>query len=224
MRAMQLIFMLTRQDRTVEDCLEVLELVLPLGVRHIGFKDVGVERPVLRRLNEAIRAAGVTSYMEVVSTTRDACLDSVRVAAEIGVDRLLGGTLVDETLAILAGGPVAYFPFVGRPEGHPTRLGGTAARIADDCGRASDLGCAGVDLLAYRAFEAEPGEILRAARSATRGELIVAGSIDSPARVRAVREAGADAFTVGTAVFDGAFSSGKADVASQISNILATTD
>jgi hypothetical protein len=218
---MKFIFMLTRNDRTVESGLEVLEAVLPLGVRHIGFKDVGVERPVLRLLNEAIQAAGGTSYMEVVSTTREECLDSVRIAAEIGVDRLLGGTLVDETLAILAGGPVAYFPFVGRPEGHPTRLGGSAAKIADDCGRASDLGCAGVDLLAYRAFEAEPGEVLRAARRATRGELIVAGSIDSPERVGVVHAAGADAFTVGTAVFDGAFSPGKGDIASQIVDILA---
>ncbi len=220
---MQFIFMLTRQDRTVEDCLDALEVVLPTGVRHIGFKDVGVARPVLRRLNEAIRAAGGTSYMEVVSTTRESCLDSVRAAAEIGVDRLLGGTLVDETLAILAGGPVAYFPFVGRPMGHPTRLGGTATGIADDCARASDLGCAGVDLLAYRAFEAEPREVLRAARGATRGELIVAGSIDSAERVRAVGAAGADAFTVGTAVFDGAFSPGGGDLASQIADIIAAT-
>ena len=36
------IFMLTRADRTVDDCLEVLEEVAGLGLSHIGFKDVGV--------------------------------------------------------------------------------------------------------------------------------------------------------------------------------------
>ena len=34
--------MLTRQDQTVPDCLEVLEYIRPLGLTHIGFKDVGV--------------------------------------------------------------------------------------------------------------------------------------------------------------------------------------
>ena len=40
---MNFIFMLTRRDQTVDDCLETLDLVADIGVRHIGFKDVGVE-------------------------------------------------------------------------------------------------------------------------------------------------------------------------------------
>jgi hypothetical protein len=37
---MDFIFMLTRNDRTVVDCLKVLEQVSSLGLKHIGFKDV----------------------------------------------------------------------------------------------------------------------------------------------------------------------------------------
>jgi hypothetical protein len=40
--------------------------------------------------------------MEVVSTLREACLRSAR-ARDIGIDRLLGGTEVEEVLEILAG-------------------------------------------------------------------------------------------------------------------------
>jgi len=213
--------MLTRDDQTIEDGLDVLDIVMETGVKHIGFKDVGVDRDTLATLAERIKAAGAVSYMEVVSTTPDACLASARTAVEIGVDRLLGGTEVEPTLALLDGSGIAYYPFPGRPEGHPTRLGGRADEIAADCRRFEALGCAGADLLAYRATEAEPLDLVRAARGALAGELIVAGSVDSPARIRALAEAGADAFTIGTAAFDGSFSPRKGSLRAQLQDILA---
>ena len=53
---MDFIFMLTRGDKTVEDCLDVLAQVAPLGLKHIGFKDVGAARSTLSRLTERIAA------------------------------------------------------------------------------------------------------------------------------------------------------------------------
>jgi hypothetical protein len=133
----------------------------------------------------------------VVSTSSEACLRSARVARDIGVDRLLGGTQVEEVLAILAGCPVRYLPFPGRPFDHPTKLAGTAAQIEDDCRRFQTLGCAGVDLLAFRATEADPLELVRAARRGTDGFLLIAGSVQRPDQIRALAAAGADAFTIG---------------------------
>src|SRR3546814_1334774 len=78
----------------------------------------------------------------------------------------------------------------------------------------------GVDLLAYRATEADPLELVRAARRATRGTLVVAGSIDSLARIRALAQAGVNAFTIGSAAFDGAFSPRKDELAAQLEEIL----
>ena len=46
---MNFIFMLTRQDRTVADCLDVLAQIAPLGLKHIGFKDIGVDPQTLAR-------------------------------------------------------------------------------------------------------------------------------------------------------------------------------
>ncbi len=215
--------MFTRDDQTVEDCLEVFDAIRDVGVRHLGFKDVGVGARVLARLVERIKAAGATSYLEVVSTTPEACLRSARTAVEIGVDRLLGGTAVEPILEIAAGRGVAYYPFPGRPEGHPTRLGGRPEDIARDCRQFARLGCAGVDLLAYRATEAAPLDLVRAARAATPGHLVVAGSVNTPARVRELRAAGADAFTVGSAAFDGSFSPRKGLLASQLRDILAAS-
>src|SRR5688572_2418673 len=186
---MDFCFMLTRSDQTIEDCLEVLDEIQPLGLTHVGFKDVGVPPAVLGELAARIKSAGATSYMEVVSTTPEAVLASARVAREIGIDRLLGGTQVEEVLAILDGSPTQYLPFPGRPFDHPTKLGGTAADVEADCRRFTARGCAGVDLLAYRATEADPIDLVRAARRGTDGYLLVAGSVGTPARVRALAAA-----------------------------------
>jgi hypothetical protein len=217
---MDFCFMLTRSDQTIEDCLEVLDEIQPLGLTHLGFKDVGVPPAVLGELAARIKSAGATSYMEVVSTTPAAVLASARVAREIGIDRLLGGTQVEEVLAILDGSPTQYLPFPGRPFDHPTKLGGSAADVEADCRRFTARGCAGVDLLAYRATEASPIDLVRAARRGTDGYLLVAGSVGTPARVRELKAAGADAFTVGSAVFDGSFSPLHGSLRSQLRAVL----
>ncbi len=220
---MDFIFMLTRQDQTVLDALDVMAEIAPAGLTHIGFKDVGVDKPTLKALNKAIKTAGATSYMEVVSTSPEAALQSARVAAEIGIDRLLGGTNVSETLGILKGTGIAYYPFPGKPVGHPTKLGGTAELVEGQCRKFLEMGCAGVDLLAYRATEADPLALTRAARKGLgpRGGLICAGSVDSPQRIADLKSAGCDAFTIGSAAFDGSFSPRKGGLLSQLKDILA---
>lgn len=49
--------MLTRRDETIEDADEVLDIAASIGVRHIGFKDVGASREAVHRLTSAIRRA-----------------------------------------------------------------------------------------------------------------------------------------------------------------------
>jgi uncharacterized protein related to proFAR isomerase len=217
---MDFVFMLTRSDQTVADSLEVLDDIRPVGLTHIGFKDVGVEPDVLAELTRRIKAMGATSYMEVVSTSREACLRSARVARDIGVDRLLGGTLVEDVLEILAGSAVRYLPFPGRPFEHPTKLAGSAAQVEDDCRRFQAMGCAGVDLLAYRATEADPLDLVRAARRGTSGILLVAGSVHRPEQIRALAAAGADAFTIGSALFDGSYAPRLGSLRSQLTAVL----
>jgi hypothetical protein len=217
---MDFIFMLTRDDQTVEDCLEVYEAVQAVPLRHVGFKDVGVDVDTLRRLHDRIKDDGRTTYMEVVSTSRESCLRSAATGAKIGVDRLMGGTQVSEVLELLRGSATGYFPFPGIPSGHPTKLGGTPARIEADTRAMVEAGCAGVDLLAYRATEADPLDLVRAARRATDKPIVVAGSINSPARIRDIRAAGADLFTIGTAALDGSFSPRFGLLANQLRRIL----
>ncbi|MGW7363485.1 HisA/HisF-related TIM barrel protein [Streptomyces sp. NPDC054841] len=202
---MDFIFMLTRDDRTVRDCLELVDSLADVGLRHIGFKDVGVDAGTLAALHRRIRATGATSCLEVVSTSRERALDSARMAVDLGVDQLMGGIWAEETLELLRGTGIRYLPFPGTPSGHPTRLGGTPEQVAEQCRRFEAAGCDGVDLLAYRATDADPMELVRSARAATSGRLVVAGGIDSRERIAALAAAGVDAFTVGSAAMAAAF-------------------
>ncbi|MER8072244.1 HisA/HisF-related TIM barrel protein [Streptomyces sp. NPDC094034] len=217
---MDFIFMLTRDDRTVTDCLEVLDTIDGLGVTHIGFKDIGVSHDTLARLHTRIRDMGATTYLEVVSTNREQALTSVRTATELGVDWLMGGTWIEETLGLLHGTSIGYLPFAGEPRGHPTVLAGGPDRIAEDCRRAQAAGCAGVDLLAYRATDADPLDLVRAARAATTGRLVIAGSITSTDQIQSLASAGADAFTIGSAAFDGSLQPHAGTLRSQLAPLV----
>ncbi len=215
------IFMLTRSDETIADCLDTWDAVERVGLLHAGFKDVGVETATLVELNRRMQSCGVTTYLEVVSTSTQACLSSARAAVTIGVDRLMGGTLIDDTMRIIEGSDVDYLPFPGLPAGHPTRLGGDAELVERQCREFDQRGCAGVDLLAYRASEANPLDLVRAARRGTSGYLVVAGSISTATQIEDLRIAGADAFTIGSAVFDGSFTPTKGHIVSQLRDVMA---
>ncbi len=218
---MDFIFMLTRDDRTVPDCLEVFDVVADLGIPFVGFKDVGADTATLGELTRRIHASGARACMEVVSTTSQRIRESMFTARELGVDRVLGGQDAAYAAEILSPAGIDYYPFPGAPRGHPTELGGCEDAIARDCRAARDAGCAGVDLLAYRAVEADPVALAKAARRALGdGYLIVAGSIDSPQRMRTMADAGADAFTIGTAVFEETIFPGQAGPRAQCRAVL----
>lgn len=195
------IFMLTKDDRTVSNAVQVYSSLSRSPLRHVGFKDIGVPLDELKALARLIKADGRQVMLEVVSTSREAEMRSVEAALEIGVDYLLGGRHAEEATRLLKGSGIRYFPFAGRTVGHPTKLTGSI----DDAVRLAALpGVHGLDLLAYR-FAGDVEELTRRVVKAVSVPVIAAGSIDSAERVQAMRQAGAWAFTVGSAVFDGSF-------------------
>ena len=217
---LRFIFMLTRNDRTVADASQQLQTALSLGVRHIGFKDIGLPLKQLKNLNAAIKAGGATSYLEVVSLDRESEIVSAKAAAEIGVDILLGGTRVDDVLPIIKNTGIKYFPFPGRITGHPSVLEGTIEEIVESAKAiAGRDGVHGLDLLAYRSAENVP-ELMRAVCAAVSKPVYVAGSIATAERIAIVQGAGAAGFTIGTAALDGKYPADGSDVPSQLTAII----
>lgn len=218
--ALRFIFMLTRNDRTVPDAMEQLKVAQTLGIRDIGFKDIGLPLAQLQELNQAIQAGGATSYLEVVSLDRESEIVSAKAAAEIGVDVLLGGTRVDDVLPVLRGTSIRYYPFPGRITGHPSVLEGSIGDIVASAKAITARdGVHGLDLLAYRSKEDVPA-LMKAVCDAVDKPVIMAGSIDTPERIALVRQAGAAAFTIGTAALDGKYPAPAQDVRAQLAAIL----
>lgn len=199
------IFMLTRQDRTVANALDLLPEVLAAGVRHIGFKDVGLPLPGLQQLADAIRAAGAVSYLEVVSLDEASEAASAQAAVALGVDVLMGGTRPEVVLPLLRGTPIRYYPFPGAVTGHPSVLGGSIADIVASAQRMAALeGVHGLDLLAYR-FAGDVPALIQRVCAAVDKPVVVAGSIDRAERIEAAVVGCAAGLTVGTAALDGVF-------------------
>ncbi|MDJ0631355.1 MAG: methylglyoxal synthase [Rhodobacter sp.] len=221
--AFDFILMLTANDRTIPDARVRLEEALEGGVRHIGFKDVGLPVEDLKGLADAIRQAGGRSYLEVVSLDADSELASARAAVALDVDCLLGGTRADAVTAVTRHHPLRYFPFPGRITGHPSALEGPAEAIVASARRLAELEHVhGLDLLAYR-YDGDVAALMRQVCAAVAKPVIMAGSIDSEARVTAAAGAGASGFTVGTAALAEAFPAAEPGFAAQVRAILAIT-
>ena len=198
----EFIFMLTRDDETVADARAIYESISGEGVRHVGCKDIGLPQDELGRLLEDIRASGHSSYLEVVSETEEAELQSARVAAEVRPDYLIGGTLIEPVQEIIAGTGIRFFPYIGRIVGHPCLLRGSIDEIAEGARRAEDLDVDGINLLAYR-YDGDVDALVEAVVRATSLPVIAAGSVDSAERIRALADRDVWAFTIGTAALDG---------------------
>lgn len=221
--AFDFILMLTENDQTIPDAAARLEEALAGGVRHIGFKDVGLPVPELRGLAERIRAAGGRSYLEVVSLDEREELASARAAVELDVDCLLGGTRAEAVTEVIRAHPIRYYPFPGHIVGHPSVLAGSADEIVASARRLAALEHVhGLDLLAYR-FEGDVPDLMASVCAAVAKPVIMAGSIDREDRVLAAAEAGAAGFTVGTAALGGAFPADAPGFTGQVRSLLDIT-
>ena len=211
--------MLTRNDTTLADARAIYASIAGTGLRHVGCKDVGLPQDELAEFMGEIRANGHTSYLEVVSETEEATLRSARVAAEIGPDYLIGGTVIEPIQEILEGTGIRFFPYIGEIVGHPCLLRGSIDRICDDARRAEAAGVDGINLLAYR-YDGDVPALVSAVSDATSLPLICAGSVDSIERIEELRDLGVWAFTIGTAALDGVIVDG-APLAGQLTATLA---
>jgi hypothetical protein len=216
----EFIFMLTRDDVTVSDALARYAEVRGSGLRWVGFKDVGLPFDELRGLADAIHADGRKVALEVVSLDQGSEVRSAEAALEIGVDLLMGGVHPEAVLPLVGATNVLYFPFAGRVVDHPSILEGSIDEIAASArALTSQRGIHGLDLLAYR-FNGNVPRLIDAVVVASSGPVVVAGSVGSDERIQAVERSGAWAFTVGSAVFDHAFSAPHS-TAAQVDHILA---
>ncbi len=198
------ILMLTYNDQTVKNALELFQECKDTPVTHWGFKDVGLPIPEMKQLVSEMKKAGKTTFLEVVSLSEQEGLAGAKLAVEAGFDILMGTVFFDSILEYLKDKPVKYFPFPGHVYSHPSILDGEPDEIVAHARSLESRGVQGMDLLSYR-YVGDAPALLRAVVAATKVPIVSAGSIESYKRLAEVRDAGAWGFTIGSALFDKKF-------------------
>ena len=200
----ELIVMLTHQDRTVQDALQLFERTRDYPITHWGFKDVGLSPEEMQRVVSAMKAAGKITFLEVVSLSEEEGLRGARLAVDLGFDVLMGTVFFPSIGEYLKDKPIRYYPFPGHIHSHPSILDGTIDEIVAHARELEAYGAHGLDLLTYR-YAGDAAHLLNQVVQATQVPIVSAGSIASFERITEVWDSGAWGFTIGSAFFEKQF-------------------
>ena len=206
----ELIVMLTWHDRTVENAPAVYAACRSTAAKYWGFKEDGLPLPEMKKLFAQMREDGKKTCLEVVTYTEAEGLAGAKMAVECGCDYLMGTMYSDEIRKLCADHGIQYLPFVGKITGRPSVLEGSLEEMVDEARAALAGGAAGIDLLGYR-YTGDAAALNRDFVAALDAPVVLAGSVNSYARLDEVRAANPWAFTIGSAFFEGCFGQGFAE-------------
>lgn len=200
----ELIVMLTHNDKTVEDAIEVFEAAKDTPVKYWGFKEIGLPKDKMKKLVDMMKSAGKTTFLEVVEYTEEECIAGAKIGIECGFDILMGTMYFDSVRDLAKEAGMKYMPFVGEIHGRPSILGGTIDGMIDEANGLIKKGVDGFDLLAYR-FTGDPEELAARFVDEVDVPVCLAGSIKSFERLDKMKEIAPWTFTIGSAFFDKKF-------------------
>ena len=213
-----LVVMLTHNDLTVSNAIEVFEASKHAPAQFWGFKEEGISLAEMKDLVKRMKLAGKTPFLEVVAYTEEECLEGAKTALECGFDYLMGTMFFPSILKLVKNEPVKYLPFVGNIYGRPSILEGTVSGMVEEAKRYLDQGVFGFDLLAYR-FTGDPDDLAREFVRNVPAPVCIAGSIASFERLDKIKEINPWAFTIGGAFFEEKFGQGLS-FAEQVSKVV----
>ena len=199
-----IVVMLTHHDVTVPNAYEVFETGTDLPVQFWGFKNVGLPKDQMKALTAAMKAAGKTTFLEVVTYDEDSCMDGAKTAVECGFDCLMGTLYYESVHNYLKEQGLTYMPFVGKVSGSPIILEGTNEEIIQNAKDLMAKGIKGFDILAYR-HVVDGEKLAREFCAAIDAQICIAGSINSYARIDTMFDIGPWTFTMGSALFEKKF-------------------
>ena len=177
----KIIIMLTHNDKTVPDAIEIFEENKDLPIQYWGFKDVGMEPAKMKVLCDKMHEAGKTAFLEVVSYSEEECMRGAKLAVDCGFDYLLGTLYYDSVAAYIKEHGLKYCPFAGKVSQSPSVYG--------------------TDLLGYRYVDGDPNVLAAEYIKNAKRPVCLAGSIGSEERMKLVKEMNPWTFTMGSALF-----------------------
>jgi len=199
-----LIVMLTRNDRTVENAQALFERCKHSKAKFWGMKELPLPLDDMKSLYAAMKVWGKTTVLEVVAYTEEESLRGAEIAAACGVDILMGTVFSDAVNTYCKAHHLKYMPFVGKITGRPSVLSGSIEDMIAEAKGYLKKGVYGFDLLGYR-YTGDAAELNRRFVSEAPAPVCLAGSVNSLERLQEVKETSPWAFTIGSAFFDGVF-------------------
>ena len=194
--------MLTHHDVTVKNAAEVFEQCKDIEeVKYWGFKNVGLPKDQMKALAKAMKDAGKTTFLEVVTYDEESCLDGAQTAIDCGFDYLMGTLYYDSVAELLKKNGMSYLPFVGKVSGSPSILEGTNEEIIQNAKDLMAKGITGFDILAYR-HVIDGEKLAREFCAAVPAQICIAGSISNWNRIDTMFDIGPWTFTMGSALFE----------------------
>jgi len=205
--SIKMIAMLTYNDKTVKNALELFEKCKSLSVEHWGFKDVGLPVVQMKELVRYMKNAKKKTFLEVVSYTEKECIRATELAIECKFDYLMGTMFHQSVYDLLKDKPIKYMPFCGKVSGSPSVLEGSINEIIAHAKSIKGKNVYGLDLLAYR-YTGDPEELAQKFIKEINLPAIIAGSINSFEKLEKVKKLNPWGFTIGSAFFDKKFVKG----------------
>ena len=215
-----LIVMLTYNDLTVRNAAELFESAADTRAICWGMKEEALPLPEMRALYARMREKGKRTALEVVAYEEDECLAGAEMAAECGVEILMGTIFSESVNRLCQRTGMKYMPFVGEVSERPSILHGTLDGMVAEAETYLAKGAYGIDLLGYR-FTGDATALNRAFVQRVNAPVCIAGSVNSFQRLDEVKEAAPWAFTVGSAFFDRCFGAGFAEQINTVCGYLA---
>lgn len=201
---LNLIVMLTYNDRTVSNAAEIFENCKNSKAKFWGMKEEPLSVSDMKNIYARMKAYGKVTVLETVAYTEEQCMKGAQKAAECGCDILMGTKFFDSVNQFCAQHHIRYMPFVGDVNERPSILSGSIDSIIAEAKACLAKGVYGIDLLSYR-YVADIEILNRRFLSEIHAPVCIAGSINSFERLDALKAVKPWAFTIGGAFFENKF-------------------
>lgn len=212
---LNLIVMLTHNDKTVNNAYEIFEQCKTSKANYWGLKEEPLSLGEMKKLYRYMKNCGKKTVLEVVAYTEKEGIEGAQMAVECECDFLMGTMYFDSINAFCKENNLKYMPFIGRVKGRPSILEGNIEEMISEAKELLKKGVYGFDLLGYR-FTGNATELNKKFVSEVNAPVCIAGSVNSHNRLDELKDTNPWAFTIGSAFFENRFGH---DFAEQINKV-----
>lgn len=199
-----LIVMLTYNDKTVENAYEIFNNCKNSKVLYWGFKEEPLSLNEMKKIFYLMKENGKKTVLEVVAYTQEECIIGAKKAIECGCDILMGTIYSEYINELCQKNNIKYMPFVGNVYERPSILDGKIEDMINEANKYIENGVYGIDLLGYR-YTGNASKLNKQIVENVKGNVCLAGSINSYERLNEVLENKPYSFTIGSAFFENKF-------------------